>query len=97
MTYGPERIRAVLDPLARVRFLSTLMEVVASERTTVVVSSHVLSDLERVCDFVIILSSSRVQVAQDIEELLASHKILITTFKTTQRQSTIAPAENPLK
>jgi ABC-2 type transport system ATP-binding protein len=53
------------------------MEVVASEGTTVVVSSHVLSDLERVCDFVIILSSSRVQVAQDIEELLASHKILI--------------------
>jgi ABC-2 type transport system ATP-binding protein len=66
-----------LDPLARVRFLSTLMDVVASEGTTVVVSSHVLSDLERVCDFVIILSSSRVQVAQDIDELLATHKILI--------------------
>jgi ABC-2 type transport system ATP-binding protein len=66
-----------LDPLARVRFLSTLMDVVVSEGTTVVVSSHVLSDLERVCDFVIILSSSRIQVAQDIEELLATHRILI--------------------
>ena len=66
-----------LDPLARVRFLSTLMEVVASEGATVVVSSHVLSDLERVCDFLIILSSSRVQVAQDIEELLATHRILV--------------------
>jgi ABC-2 type transport system ATP-binding protein len=66
-----------LDPLARVRFLSTLMDVVASEGTTVVVSSHVLSDLERVCDFVIILSASRVQVAQDIDELLATHRILI--------------------
>jgi ABC-2 type transport system ATP-binding protein len=66
-----------LDPLARVRFLSTLMDVVASEGTTVMVSSHVLSDLERVCDFVIILSGSRVQIAQNIEELLATHRILI--------------------
>ncbi len=53
------------------------MDVVASEGTTVVLSSHVLADLERVCDFVIILSASRVQIAQDIEELLASHKVMI--------------------
>lgn len=66
-----------LDPLARVRFFSTLMEVVAREGTTVVLSSHVLADLERVCDFVIILSASRVQIAQDIDVLLASHKVLI--------------------
>lgn len=66
-----------LDPLARVGFFSTLMDVVASEGTTVVLSSHVLADLERVCDFVIILSASRVQIAQDIEELLASHKVMI--------------------
>jgi len=66
-----------LDPLALVRFFSTLMDVAASEGTTVVLSSHILADLERVCDFVIILSSSRIQVAQDIDELLASHRILI--------------------
>lgn len=78
-----------LDPLARVRFFSTLMDVVASEGTTVVLSSHVLADLERVCDFVIILSASRVQIALDIEELLDSHKVLIGAHDDLPRSGSV--------
>ena len=64
---------ASLDPLARREFLQRLMEAVADDDMTVVLSSHLVADLERVCDYVIILANSRVQVAGDVDELLASH------------------------
>jgi ABC-2 type transport system ATP-binding protein len=64
---------ASLDPLARREFLQTLMEVVAEHGTSVVLSSHLIADLERVCDYLIVLVASRVQLAGDVSELLASH------------------------
>jgi ABC-2 type transport system ATP-binding protein len=64
---------ASLDPLARREFLQRLMEAVADDDMTVVLSSHLVADLERVCDYLIILANSRVQVAGDVEELLSSH------------------------
>ena len=64
---------ASLDPLARREFLQDLMEAVAEHEFTVVLSSHLVSDLERVCDHVIVLVASRVQVAGDIDTLLATH------------------------
>jgi ABC-2 type transport system ATP-binding protein len=64
---------ASLDPLARREFLQDLMESVAEHELTVVLSSHLVSDLERVCDHLIVLVDSRVQVAGDIEVLLAAH------------------------
>jgi ABC-2 type transport system ATP-binding protein len=64
---------ASLDPLARREFLQQLMESVAEHGLSVLLSSHLVSDLERVCDYVIVLVSSRVQVAGEMEELLASH------------------------
>ncbi len=67
---------ASLDPLARREFLQSLMEAVASEGATVVLSSHLIADLERVCDYLIVLSASRVQVLGGIDELLNSHSIL---------------------
>jgi ABC-2 type transport system ATP-binding protein len=67
---------ASLDPLARREFLQSLMEAVAEEGTTVALSSHLITDLERVCDYLVVLSASRVQVLGDIEELLASHALL---------------------
>ncbi|MFE6844623.1 ABC transporter ATP-binding protein [Streptomyces sp. NPDC057686] len=69
---------AALDPLARREFLQSLMEFVAEEGVTVVLSSHLVSDLERVCDHLISLVASRVQVAGDVDDLLASHFRLIT-------------------
>jgi len=64
---------ASLDPLARREFLQVLMEAVAEDEISVLLSSHVVSDLERVCDHVVVLVDSQVRVAGDVEELLATH------------------------
>jgi ABC-2 type transport system ATP-binding protein len=68
---------ASLDPLARREFLQDLMETVAEQELSVVLSSHVVSDLERTCDFVIVLVDSKVQIADDVERLLATHLRLV--------------------
>jgi ABC-2 type transport system ATP-binding protein len=68
---------ASLDPLARREFLQALMDAVAAEGLTVVLSSHILGELERVCDHLVMLSAGRVQLAGDIDELVRSHKLLI--------------------
>jgi ABC-2 type transport system ATP-binding protein len=67
---------ASLDPLARREFLQGLMEAVAGEGLTVVLSSHIVAELERVCDHLVILASGGVQLEGPIEELLASHRLL---------------------
>jgi ABC-2 type transport system ATP-binding protein len=64
---------ASLDPLARREFLQDLMEIVAEHGASVVLSSHLIADLERVCDYLVVLVSSRVQVAGEVSDLLASH------------------------
>jgi ABC-2 type transport system ATP-binding protein len=64
---------ASLDPLARREFLQDLMETVAEYGASVVLSSHLITDVERVCDYLIVLTASRVRIAGDTEELLASH------------------------
>ena len=64
---------ASLDPLARREFLQALMEAVADHELSVLLSSHVVSDLERVCDHVVVLVDSEVRVEGDVESLLASH------------------------
>ena len=64
---------ASLDPLARREFLRSLMEIVAAQRISVVLSSHLIADLERVCDYLVVLVASRVQVAGEVSELLSSH------------------------
>ena len=64
---------ASLDPLARREFLQDLMEAVAEQELSVVLSSHLVSDVERACDYLVVLVDSRVQVAGDIETLLATH------------------------
>jgi ABC-2 type transport system ATP-binding protein len=68
---------ASLDPLARREFLQDLMEAVAEHELSVVLSSHLVSDLERVCDHLIVLVASRVRLAGDIDALLATHRRLI--------------------
>jgi ABC-2 type transport system ATP-binding protein len=64
---------ASLDPLARREFLQSLMEYIAEHSASVILSSHLVSDLERVCDYLIVLVASRVRVAGEVEDLLASH------------------------
>ena len=67
---------ASLDPLARREFLQDLMEATAEQGLSVVLSSHLVGDLERVCDYLIVLVGSRVRLAGPVEELLACHRLL---------------------
>ncbi|MFI0483942.1 ABC transporter ATP-binding protein [Actinomadura sp. 9N215] len=64
---------AALDPLARREFLQGLMEAAVEHSLSVVLSSHLVSDLERTCDYLIVLVESRVRVAGDVDDLLAGH------------------------
>jgi ABC-2 type transport system ATP-binding protein len=72
---------AALDPLARRNFVGALASAVTDEagRLTVVLSSHLVTDLERVCDHLILLAGSRVQLAGDIDTLLAEHRVALKT------------------
>ncbi len=67
---------ASLDPLARREFLQSLMGFVAEHGVSVVLSSHLVADLERVCDYLIVLVGSRVRLDGDVDELLGSHQRL---------------------
>ena len=76
---------AALDPLARRHFLGTLTAAMADSggELTVVLSSHLIADLERICDHIILLAESRVQLCGDIDTLLAEHKVLVGPRKNT--------------
>jgi ABC-2 type transport system ATP-binding protein len=67
---------ASLDPLARREFMQSVMEAVAESGMTVLLSSHIVADLERVCDHLIILSRADVQLAGPIEDIVAGHRVL---------------------
>ena len=74
---------AALDPLARRHFLATMADAVAEGGLTVVLSSHLVADMERVVDHLILLSASRVQLSGDIDTLLAGHRVLVGPRKDT--------------
>jgi len=67
---------AMLDPLARHDFMATVLTAAADDGVSVVLSSHVLAELERVADYLILLSRGRVQVAGEVDGLLATHRML---------------------
>lgn len=68
---------AALDPLARHDFLSSLTQAVAEGGLTVVMSSHLLADLERISDHVIVLAAGKTQLCDDVETVLSEHKLLV--------------------
>jgi ABC-2 type transport system ATP-binding protein len=67
---------ASLDPLARREFLKSLMEFAAEYGVSVLLSSHMVADLERVCDYLVVLAASRVQLTGEVDDLLATHYLL---------------------
>jgi ABC-2 type transport system ATP-binding protein len=103
---------ASLDPLARREFLRGLMEAVAEHGLSVVLSSHLVADLERVCDYLVVLVASQVRVAGEVGELLASHHRLsgprrapgtlpagqevITESHTDKQSSLLVRADGPI-
>jgi ABC-2 type transport system ATP-binding protein len=95
---------AALDPLARREFLQDLMESVVEHGLSVVMSSHVIADLERVCDHLVVLVGSKVRVTGEADHLLATHHRLtgprrdidslpaeqhVVTASHTDRQTTL--------
>jgi ABC-2 type transport system ATP-binding protein len=76
---------AALDPLARRHFLGTLTAAVADAggELTVMLSSHLIADLERVSDHLILVSSSHVQLCGEVDDLLAEHTMLVGPVKDT--------------
>ena len=67
---------AMLDPVARHDFMATVLTAAADDGVSVLLSSHVLAELERVADYLILMSRGRVQVAGEVDDLLASHRVL---------------------
>ena len=67
---------AMLDPVARHDFMAVVLTAAADDGVSVVLSSHVLAELERVADYLILMSRGRVQLAGEVDELLASHRML---------------------
>ncbi len=67
---------AALDPLARRHFMAALVEAVADGDLTVVISSHLIGDLERICDHLVLLAAGHTQLCGDITELVSAHKVL---------------------
>lgn len=67
---------ASLDPLARREFMQTLMTAVTDEDITVLLSSHNVAELARVCDYLVVITGGRIQLAGDIDALLAEHRLL---------------------
>ncbi len=81
---------ASLDPLARREFMQTLMDSAADTAPTIVLSSHLVADLEKTCDYLVLLAASRTQVAGDIEELVNSHRVLSGARTDGRRISGVA-------
>ncbi len=79
-----------LDPLARREFLQRLMEAVAEHSLSVVLSSHPVSDLERTCDYLIVLVKSRVRISGDVDDLLATHHRLTGPRRTRCRTASMS-------
>ena len=87
---------AALDPLARRSFLSTLTEAVADGALTVMLSSHLVADLERVCDHIVVLTESRTVLTDGVDRILAGHRLLTGARRDTsgiEREHTVLRIE----
>ncbi len=85
---------AALDPLARRDFIASLAEAVADGELTVVLSSHLVHDLERICDHVVLLAASRTQLCASIDRVLESHKSLVGPRRSL---GSLEPAINAIR
>jgi ABC-2 type transport system ATP-binding protein len=87
---------AALDPLARREFLGTLAEAVAERDLTVILSSHLVADLERVCDHMVVLAESRTVLADGLDEILTTHRLISAPRRDTtavEREHTVLRSE----
>lgn len=76
---------AMLDPIARHDFMATVRTAATEDRVSVVLSSHVLAELERVADYLVLVSHGNIQVAGDVADLLGAHCVLIGPASESER------------
>jgi ABC-2 type transport system ATP-binding protein len=67
---------ASLDPIARLEFMRDVMAASADTGLTVIIASHVISELERLCDWLLLLTGGRLQLAGPVDDLIAAHQVL---------------------
>lgn len=67
---------ANLDPLARREFLTSMLGGCVAAGVAVIFSSHVVTELERICDHLVVLQNGRIRIAGDIDELRAEHRVV---------------------
>ena len=73
---------ASLDPIARLEFMRDVMAEAAGTGLTVIIASHVISELERLCDWLLVLTGGRLQLAGPVDGLLAAHQVLTVPRQT---------------
>jgi ABC-2 type transport system ATP-binding protein len=74
---------APLDPVARHDFMATVLTAMTDDGISVVLSSHMLAELERVTDYLVLISDGRVRLNDEVEDLLATHRLV--TAATSDR------------
>lgn len=78
-----------LDPVWRRRFLQTLTKEAASD-TTVFFSSHILSDVERIADWVAIIVDGRVKVMRPLDDFKYNERVIRVVFQDAAPESLLA-------
>jgi ABC-2 type transport system ATP-binding protein len=100
---------ASLDPIARLDFMRDVMAAAADKSLTVIIASHVISELERLCDWLLVLTAGRLQLAGPIDDLRDGHRLLtvprptadadlpgtVITRDDSDRHSTVLVAADP--
>ena len=67
---------SALDPVARQDLLQNITELFADNEASVLMATHAIDDVSAICDYVIILSKSRVVLSEDLDYVLESHRLL---------------------
>lgn len=70
---------ASLDPLARMEFVESLLPAAAGLRQTIILSSHLVNDLERFCTHLLLLADGHVQLSDSIESIISAHRLVDTS------------------
>ncbi|MFJ4470018.1 ABC transporter ATP-binding protein [Streptomyces sp. NPDC089424] len=80
-----------LDPVVRHELMGTLMAEAAERGTTVLMSTHVLAELENVCDYLVVVAAGAVRLAGDVDELLAVHRLVTGVHEGEGLPAGLAP------